>query len=48
MTRTAVKYLNSDGSPVALGSTGVHEVWMKPVIPHQGLTPLTILDGICV
>jgi len=48
MTRTAVKYLNSDGSPVALGSTGVHEVWMKLVIPHQGPTPLTILDGICV
>ena len=36
-----LKYLSSDGSPVALGSTGVHEVWVKLVIPHQGPTPLT-------
>jgi IS605 OrfB family transposase len=36
-----LKYLSSNGSPVALGSTGVHEVWVKLVIPHQGLTPLT-------
>jgi len=30
-----------DGSPMALGSTGAHEVWVKPVNPHQGPTPLT-------
>ena len=35
------KCLSSDGSPVALGSTGVHEVWVKLVIPHRGPTPLT-------
>jgi len=38
------KYLNSDGSPVALGSTGTHGVWMKLVIPHRGPTPLTELQ----
>ncbi len=43
--RTAVRggcwqaYL--DGSPMALGSTGAHEVWVKQVIPHRGPTPLT-------
>jgi IS605 OrfB family transposase len=36
-----LRYLNSDGSPVALGSTGAHEVWVKLVIPHRGSTPLT-------
>jgi IS605 OrfB family transposase len=36
-----LKYLNSDGSPVALGSTGTHEVWAKLVNPHRGATPLT-------
>jgi len=36
-----LKYLYSDGSPVALGSTGAHAVWVKLVIPHQGPTPLT-------
>jgi IS605 OrfB family transposase len=36
-----LKYLSSDGSPVALGSTGAHEVWVKLVIPHRGPTPLT-------
>jgi putative transposase len=36
-----LKYLSSDGSPVALGSTGAHEVWVKLVNPHQGPTPLT-------
>ncbi len=36
-----LKYLYSDGSPVALGSTGAHEVWVKLVIPHLGPTPLT-------
>jgi putative transposase len=39
-----LKYLNSDGSPVALGSTGAHEVWVKLVIPHRGPTPLTELQ----
>jgi IS605 OrfB family transposase len=34
-----LKYLNSDGSPVALGSTGAHEVRVKLVIPHQSPTP---------
>jgi IS605 OrfB family transposase len=36
-----LKYLNSDGSPVVLGSTGTHEVWVKLVNPHRGATPLT-------
>jgi IS605 OrfB family transposase len=36
-----LKYLYSDGSPMALGSTGAHEVWVKLVNPHQGPTPLT-------
>ena len=36
-----LKYLNSDGSPVALGSTGTHEVWVMLVNPHRGATPLT-------
>jgi len=30
-----------DGSPMALGSTGAHEVWVKLMISHQGPTPLT-------
>jgi hypothetical protein len=34
-----LKYLNTDGSPVALGSTGAHEVWMKLVNPHRDPTP---------
>ena len=36
-----LKYLSLDGSPVALGSTGTHEVRVKLVIPHRGPTPLT-------
>ena len=36
-----LKYLYSDGSPMALGSTGAHEVWVKQVNPHRGPTPLT-------
>jgi putative transposase len=36
-----LKYLYSDGSPMALGSTGAHEVWVKLMNPHQGPTPLT-------
>jgi IS605 OrfB family transposase len=39
-----LKYLNTDGSPVALGSTGTHEVWVKLVNPHRGATPLTGLQ----
>jgi IS605 OrfB family transposase len=35
-----LRYLNPDGSPVALGSTGAHGVWVKPVNPYRGLTPL--------
>ena len=38
-----LRYLNSDGSPVALGSTGTHEVWVKLVNPHGGATPQTYL-----
>jgi len=36
-----LKYLNSNGSPVALGSTCTHEVWVKLMNPHRGTTPLT-------
>jgi putative transposase len=36
-----LKYLSSDGSPMALGSTGAHEVQVRLVIPHLGPTPLT-------
>jgi len=32
------KYLNSNGSPMALGSTEPHAVWLKLMIPHLGLT----------
>jgi IS605 OrfB family transposase len=39
-----LRYLNSDGSPVALGSTGTHEVWVMLVNPHRGATPLTGLQ----
>jgi len=38
-----LRYLSSDGSPMALGSTEPHEVRVKPVNPHRGLTPLTEL-----
>jgi IS605 OrfB family transposase len=38
-----LKYLSSDGSPVALGSTGPHAAWVKLVIPSLGPTPLTEL-----
>ena len=38
-----LKYLKSDGSPMALGSTEPHEVRVKLLIPHRGLTPLTEL-----
>jgi IS605 OrfB family transposase len=39
-----LRYLYSDVSPVALGSTGTHEVWVKLVNPHRGATPLTGLQ----
>ena len=38
-----LRYLSTDGSPMALGSTGSHEVWVKLVNPHQGSIPLTEL-----
>jgi len=38
-----LKYLSSDGSPVALGSTGPHAARAKLVIPSLGPTPLTEL-----
>ena len=38
-----LKYLNTNGSPMALGSTGAHEVQMKLVIPHRSPTPQTCL-----
>jgi len=33
-----LKYLNSNGSPMALGSTEPHAVWLKLMMPHLGLT----------
>jgi IS605 OrfB family transposase len=39
-----LKYLNSDGSPMALGSTGAHGVRVKLVIPHRSPTPQTYLN----
>ena len=39
-----LKYLNSDGSPMALGSTGAHGVWGMLVNPRRGSTPLTGLQ----
>ena len=39
-----LKYLNTDGSPVALGSTSTHEVWAMLVNPQRGATPLTELQ----
>ncbi|MEM2472977.1 MAG: hypothetical protein QXQ96_10770, partial [Sulfolobales archaeon] len=41
-----LRYLSPDGSPMALGSTEPHEVRVKLVIPHRGLTPLTELKMI--
>lgn len=38
-----LRYLSSDGSPVALGSTELHEVRVKLMNPHRGLTSLTEL-----
>jgi dihydroxyacetone kinase len=36
-----LRYLSSDGSPVALGPTGTHASRVKLVIPSLGATPLT-------
>jgi hypothetical protein len=36
-----LKHLSSNGNPMVLGSTGAHEVWVKHVNSHLGLTPLT-------
>jgi len=38
-----LRALASNGSPVALGSTEPHGVWVKLVSPHQGLTQATEL-----
>jgi len=35
-----LKYLSSNGSPMALGSTEPHAVWLKLMISHLGLTLL--------
>jgi transposase len=39
-----LRYLNSDGRPVALASTGAHEVRVMLVTPHGGATPLDCLQ----
>jgi IS605 OrfB family transposase len=39
-----LRYLYSNGSPVALGSTGTHEVRTTLMNPHRGATPLTGLQ----
>ncbi len=39
-----LKYLSSDGRGMAFPSTELHEVWVKLMNPHQGLTPLTELE----
>jgi len=39
-----LRYLSSDGRPVALASTGAHEVRVMMVTPHGGATPLTVLQ----
>ena len=36
-----LKYLNSDGSLMTLGSTGAHGAWVKLMNLHRGPTPLT-------
>ena len=41
-----LKHLTADGSPVALGSTGSHEVRVKLVNPHRGPTPPAVLKVI--
>jgi transposase len=36
-----LRYLKSDGRPMALASTELHEVQVKLLIPRRGLTPPT-------
>ncbi len=36
-----LRYFASNGSPVALGSTGAHAVWVKLANPCLGPTQLT-------
>jgi IS605 OrfB family transposase len=43
-----LRYLSSNGRPVALASTGAHEVRVMLVIPHGGATPLDCLQPIRV
>ncbi len=38
-----LKYLSPDGRGMAFPSTEPHEVWVKLMNPHRGLTPLTEL-----
>jgi len=41
-----LRYLNKHGSPMALGSTEPHAVWLKLMMPHLGLTLLMELKVI--
>jgi putative transposase len=43
-----LRYLSSDGRPVALASTGAHDVRAMLVTPHGGATPLNCLQLIGV
>jgi transposase len=36
-----LRYLKSDGRPMALASTEPHADWVKLLTPHRGLTPPT-------
>ena len=38
--------MNTDGSPVALGSTGTHEVWARLMNPRRGATPPTEIQAL--
>jgi transposase len=39
-----LRYLSSNGRPVALASTGTHDVRAMLVTPHGGATPLDCLQ----
>ena len=39
-------YMNTDGSLVALGSTGAHGTWARLVNPHRGPTPPTEIQAL--
>jgi len=41
-----LKYLSTGGSPMALASTGPHEVRLKLMTPNQGPTPPTEIKAI--